>query len=121
MTFANSWKSSIKPRKQRNYRANAPLHIRGQFLRAGLSKDLKKKYKNSTLRIRKNDKVKILVGQFAGKEGKVERVNTKTGKIYITKIDVSKKDGSKALVPIQASNVIITELTLDDKKRKLKV
>ncbi|MFH1174681.1 MAG: 50S ribosomal protein L24 [archaeon] len=117
MAFATSWKASNRPRKQRNYRNNAPLHIRGSFLHAPLSKDLKKKYKKNAVRVRREDKVKIIKGTYAGKEGKIERINTKRGLLYLTKVDVQKKDGSKALVPLRPASVVITELYLDDKKR----
>ena len=68
----------------------------------------------------KGDKVKVLRGQHKGKEGKVERVGLKASKIYITGIDTAKKDGTKELVPINPTNIVITELTLNDKKRKEK-
>ena len=32
-----------------------------------------------------------------------------------------KKDGSKAFYPIYVSNLMITELNLDDKERKIKI
>jgi len=114
--FSNSWKSSTQPRKQRKYRYNAPAHIRGKFLISTLSKPLREKHKMRSLRVRKGDKVKILRGQYRGKEGKVDRVSVKDTKVYIENIDVQKKDGSKAFVPIDPSNVMITELT-DDKRR----
>ena len=38
------WKASTQPRKQRKYRWKAPLHVLGDFVRAHLSKDLRKKY-----------------------------------------------------------------------------
>ena len=119
--FSNSWKSSKKPRKQRKYRANAPLHIRGRFLNVNLSKDLRKKYGKRSIRVRKGDKVRIMRGSFKKKEGGIERVDTKKSRVYISKIESEKKEGSKALIPIQPSNLMILELNLDDKKRKEKL
>ena len=46
-TFSQSWKASKKPRKQRKYTIKAPLHIKGKFLHANLSKDLRKKYEKT--------------------------------------------------------------------------
>ena len=115
--FSNSWKSSILPRKQRKYAYNAPLHIRGKFVRSMLSKELRKKYEIKTLRTKKGDKVKILRGQFKGKTGKVDKVNIKRSKLYIENIEVLKKDGSKTIYPINPSNVVIIELDTEDKKR----
>ena len=117
-TFSKSWKSSKQPRKQRKYRHNAPLHILRKFIRSNLSKVLREKYEKRTFGVIKGDKVKIMRGQFKGKIGKVERINVKEEKIYIQGIEVIKRDGSKAFYPIHPSNLQITELKLEDKKRK---
>jgi large subunit ribosomal protein L24 len=115
--FSKTWKKSRQPRKQHKYRYNAPLHTKNKFLSAHLSKELRTKYKRRNTTLRKGDTVKIVVGQFKGKTGKIDRINTKKTKIYITGIDVVKKDGTKAFCPFNPSNLIITELNLDDKKR----
>ncbi|MFH1209574.1 MAG: 50S ribosomal protein L24 [archaeon] len=116
--FSISWKSSKQRRKQRKYRYNAPLHIKHKFLSSHLSKDLIKKYKKRSLPIRKGDKVKILRGQFRGKEGKVEKIITKKTKVYISGIESIRIDGTKRYYPIHASNLMIMELNLEDKRRK---
>ena len=46
-----------------------------------------------------------------------DRVDTSKSKVYITGIEFAKKDGSKALYPVHASNVAIEELAPADKKR----
>lgn len=116
--FSKSWKSSKQKRKQRKYIKNAPLNIKHKFLSAHLSKELRQKYKKRSICVRKNDKVKIVRGQFKGKEGKIEKVFTKKSKVYIDNIQITKIDGTKTHYPIHPSNLIITELSLDDKKRK---
>jgi len=116
--FSTKWKASKRPAKQRKYRYNAPLHIKHKFLSSHLTKELRAKYKRRSIPVIKGDKVKVLRGQFKGRENKVERVDVKQTKVYITGIDRSKKDGSKSIIPIHPSNIIITELKLDDKKRK---
>ena len=115
--FSKSWISSTQPRKQRKYRAQAPLHIKNKFMSSHLSKELKVKYNTRSVRLRVDDKIKILRGQFKGQLVKVERVNIKKNKIYLTGIELVKKDGTKVLYPINPSNVVIMELYLDDKKR----
>lgn len=119
--ISTTWKSSTQPRKQRKYRANAKLHTKTKFLSANLSKELRKKHNKRSVPLRKGDKVKILRGNFKGKEGKIEEIDHKTLKVYITKIEITKKDGSKARVPQNPSNLQITELDLSDKKRKTKL
>lgn len=116
--FSKSWKSSKKPSKQRKYRYNAPLHIKQKFMSVHLSKELREKYARRNFPIRKGDKVKVLRGQFKGRENKVEQVMLSKLKVYITGIDRSKKEGSKVKYPFEPSNLMITELNLEDKKRK---
>ena len=116
--FSKTWIKSKQPRKQRKYRYNAPLNIKSKFMGCHLSKELREKYKKRSITIRKGDSVKVLRGQFKGKTGKIDRVDIKKSKVYITGIEVAKKDGTKALYPIHPSNLIITELNLEDKKRK---
>jgi len=117
--FSKSWVSSKKPRKKRKYRANAPLNIKRKFLPSHLSKELRDKYKIRNIPVRKNDKVKIVRGQFKGKTGKIIKVITKKSKVYIENIQNTKNDGTKVYYPIDPSNLIIIEFDLTDKKRKI--
>lgn len=113
-----AWKGSKQPRKQRKYRFNAPLHIKGKFLTAKLVKDIRAKNGVSRLRVRTGDKVRVLRGQFKGREGKVDRVDVKESKLFINKVDFLKKDGAtRVQYPIDASNVVIVELDTTDKRR----
>jgi len=116
--FSKAWKGSKQRRKQRKYRYNAPLHLRGKFLNVHLSKELRKKTGKRAVRLRKGDKVTILRGNFKKKEGKVERVDMKKSKVYVSKIENERKEGTKVLVPLDPSNLMITELVSDDKARK---
>ncbi|RME77651.1 50S ribosomal protein L24 [Candidatus Woesearchaeota archaeon] len=114
--FSTKWKSSKQPRKQRKFRARAPLHIKQKFMGAHLSKELREKHNTRSLPVRSGDKVKVMIGQFKGKEGKVDRVSRIKGKIYVTGCELVKRDGSTVPYPIHPSNVMITELA-EDKKR----
>lgn len=116
--FSKSWVKSKNVRKQRNYRKNAPLHIKRKFVRSCLSKELRKKYGIKTIGLRKNDKVKIMRGQFRKKSGTISRIDLKKGKIYIEGIDQIKRDGTKAQYPLDASNLMVMELETGDKERK---
>lgn len=116
--FSKTWNRSKQPRKQRKYRYNAPLSTKSKFMGSHLSKELREKYNKRSIVIRKGDSVKVLRGQFKKKTGKVDRVDIKKTKVYINGIDITKKDGTKALYPINPSNIMITALNLDDKKRK---
>ena len=115
--FSSAWRKSKKAKKQRKYRYNAPLHIKQKLVRVHLSKELKKTHSKRNLGIRKGDKVKVVVGQFKGKTSKVERVDLKKCKVYLEGIEMAKKDGSKTKYAIHPSNLILTEINLDDKMR----
>lgn len=115
--WSKFWKSSKQPRKQRKYRYNAPLHIKRKFLSVHLSKDLIKKYHKRNIPVKKGDKVRVMVGQFKSKSGKVIGVKTKWGKVFVEGIENIRKDGTKSYYPIHASNLLLMDLNLEDKKR----
>ncbi|MBS3070717.1 50S ribosomal protein L24 [Candidatus Pacearchaeota archaeon] len=115
--FSKHWKESKQPRKQRKYLAKAPLHLRKKFVSVNLSKDLRKKYEKRNISVRKGDTVKIVRGKFKNKQGKVTEVKLKTATLNVEGIQVSKRDGSKANVKLQPSNLQIIELNLQDKER----
>lgn len=119
--FSTSWKSSKQPRKQRKYRAKAPLHIRKKFVSVNLSKELIKKHEKRNIPIRKGDKVKVQRGKYKGKIGKITMVDLKISKVMMEGIQVKKQDGSKVGVRLQPSNLQIIELNLEDKKRSQKL
>jgi large subunit ribosomal protein L24 len=116
--FSTKWKGSSQIRKKRKYLANAPLHIKKNFLRVLLSNELKKKYGKRNVQIRKGDKVRIRKGEFKKKEGKITNVFLKIGKVTIEGIQRKKRDGSKVDVKIYPSNLQIIEMNLEDKNRE---
>ena len=115
--FSKKWKSSTKPRKQVKYRKNAPHHIRHKLLSAHLNKDLKKKYGRRSFPLKKGDEVKVMIGKFKGKSGKIISLNTLKLKVQIDGLQRSKVDGTKVNVPFEPSNLLITSLDLEDRKR----
>lgn len=119
--FSREWIKSKQTRKQRKYRHNAPLHIISKFLHVHLSKELRKKYKKRAIRVRTGDTVKIVRGQFKKKTGKVVSVNMFSRKVNIDGIQQIRKDGTKSYYPLEPSNLMITILNLEDKKRKAKL
>ncbi|MFH1608122.1 MAG: 50S ribosomal protein L24 [archaeon] len=118
--FSTKWKASKQPRKQRKYRANAPLHIKKKFVSVNLSKELRKKHERRNIVVRKGDVVKIMKGKFKKKQGKVLIVNLKKFKVAVEGIQVKKRDGSQVNVLMQPSNLQIIELNLEDKRRMKK-
>ena len=82
-----------------------------------LAKPLREKYGRRNITARKGDTVKVMRGQFRGKTGKIDRVTIKATRVYIIGIDRTKKDGTKTTYPFHPSNLLLTELSLEDKKR----
>ncbi len=117
-TFSVQWKSSTQPRKQRKYRLNSPLHIKQTFMHAHLSKELHHKYGPRAIPLKTGDKVRVMRGSFAKKEGKVERVHLKRERVYVTGMERLKKDGSKLLVAFHPSQLLITEAVMDANRKK---
>lgn len=115
--FSKAWKSSKQKRKQRKYRYKAPLHIRHKLIAANLSKELRKRYDRRSLPLRKGDTVKVTRGSFKKKTGKIGAIDLYNLKVFIEGIQQSKRDGTKVNVPFEPSNLQITELDLEDKKR----
>ena len=116
--FSIAWRGSKKPRKQRKYRLNAPLHIKQKFIHSHLSKDLRKKFDKRSIGLRKGDKVKVLRGQFKKHEGKIEEIDLKKTRVFVSGVEVSKRDGAKKMLAIHPSNLVIIDINLDDKFRQ---
>jgi len=116
--WISKWRRSVQPRKQRKFRANAPLHVARKFMRVRLAKDLKQKYGKRNFSVRNGDSVKIMSGEYKGKLLKVGRVDIKHRLVYPENLFLTKKDGNKIQIGIQPSNLMIMSLNLDDKRRK---
>lgn len=116
--FSSHWKSSVRPGKQHKYRINAPLHIRHKLMSAHLSKELRKKYNRRSFPVRKEDKVKVMRGQFRGVIGEIELVNMKKLKVIVKGAEFKAKAGAAPRkYPLDASKLMIISLNLSDKSR----
>jgi large subunit ribosomal protein L24 len=114
---------SSKPKKQRFFRFNAPMHARQHFVHAHLDKALKAKLniKRRAVQISRGDTVKVVSGSKKGSTGKVTRVSLRTGRITIDTLMKKNAKGKEFNIPINASNVYITDLNLSDKVRAAKL
>lgn len=116
--FSSTWKSSKKPRKQRGYRLSAPLHTKHKFVQSHLSRELRKKHGKRSIGLRKGDKVKIMLGQFRKHEGKIEIIDLKKARVFVNGVELTKRDGTKRMLALHPSNLMVTELNLEDKLRQ---
>ncbi|AFK20258.1 50S ribosomal protein L24 [Haloferax mediterranei ATCC 33500] len=110
-----------QPRKQRTQTRDAPLHERQKQVRAPLSADLREEYGSRNVRVNAGDTVEVLRGDFAGEEGEVTEVDLTDAVIFVEDVTVAKADGEEVPRPLQASNVRVTELDLEDDVREARL
>src|SRR2546427_3210347 len=106
-----------KQSKQRKMFLNAPAHKRRRMLAARLSDDLTKNHKVRRLPVRTGDSVRVMRGDFAGLEGKVQRVDYSNGRIFVEGMSREKSAGVASQLPVHVTKVRITNLNLSDKWR----
>lgn len=114
---------SSKPRKQRHFRFNAPMHARQHFVHAHVDKELGAKLgmKRRAVQISRGDTVRVMSGSKKGTSGKVTRVDLRTGRVFIDSLMRKNARGKEHGVGISSSNVYITALNLTDKVRAAKL
>ena len=109
---------SRKPRTQRTQDRDAPLHRRHRAVRATLSDELREEYDRRNARVNAGDTVEVMRGDHAGETGEVLRVDLKEGHIHVEGVTVETAEGEEVARPIPTSNVRITDLALDDPRRR---
>jgi len=90
---------------------------RDKFLGTNLSENLREQHSKRSMRVIKGDTVRILRGEYAGIEGKVEKVNTEKSTLSIEGVQREKIRGGNVKVQVHASNVQIISLNTDDDYR----
>ncbi len=103
--------TSSKPRKQRKFRREAPLHLRKKFLNLHVPRQLRERLKIATRKVpaKKGMKVRVVKGKHKGKEGNITRISTKRTLIYIEGISHRTARGREKLVGIRPNNVVIID------------
>lgn len=111
-------RQSSKPGKQRKLLYNSPHHKLPRLMSAHLSPPLREKYDRRSFPVRVGDTVKVLRGEYRGVEGKVTGVDRRRHYVFVENVTTKKADGTTKPRPIHVSNVMITQLKLDDKFRQ---
>lgn len=106
-----------KPTKQRKRLYQGALHTKRKLIVAPIDKKLREQIGKKSIAVRKGDTVKILVGSHKGKSGKVEKVDYSKAKVYVKEIIYKTNKGVEKLFPLTASNLLITDVVLDDIRR----
>lgn len=102
---------SKQPRKQRKFRALAPMHLRRKFLHVHISKELRQKLGigcRSTL-VHKGDKVKLRSGEKKKHVGAVSAVDYSSCRIYVEGVVSKNAKGVEKPVALSPSSVEIVE------------
>lgn len=110
-----------QPHKQRQSAANASLHERHEQVKAPLSPELREEYDQRSVRVNAGDTVVVQRGDHAGDEGEVVTVDLKKAEIHVEEVTVEKSDGEEVPRPLDASNVQVTELDLEDPRREARL
>jgi large subunit ribosomal protein L24 len=86
-----------------------------------LSTELRERHGRRSARPRVGDTVRIVKGEYKDIEGKITSVDSHAGMVMVEGVTHEKTKGGTSPVPISSSNVIITNLALEDKLRKRKM
>lgn len=108
---------SEQPRKQRNRSQSASLHERQDQVRSTLSEDLREEYGQRHVRVNVGDTVEVMRGDGAGETGEVVDVDLRSESVRVEDVTVEKADGEEVPRPIDASNLRVTDLDLEDDVR----
>ncbi|USZ67594.1 50S ribosomal protein L24 [Halorussus salilacus] len=110
-----------QPRKQRNKTENASLHERHAQVTATLSDDLREEFDARSVRVNVGDTVEVMRGDFAGTEGEVIDVDLRDAVVRVEDVTVEKADGEEVPRPLDASNLRVTDLDLEDDRREARL
>jgi len=110
-----------QPRKQRKQTDDAPLHERHKQVRATLSDELRDEFDRRRARVNAGDTVEVMRGDHAGEEEEVVAVDLKDGVVNVEDVTVEKADGEEVPRPLDASNLRITDLDLEDDRREARL
>ncbi|MEF8772978.1 50S ribosomal protein L24 [Halodesulfurarchaeum sp.] len=112
---------SEQPSKQRIETERASLHERHRQVRATLSDDLREEYGKRSVTVNAGDTVEVLRGDYAGEEGEVLNVELKEAVVHVEEVTQETVEGEDVPRPLDASNLRITDLDLEDPVRQARL
>jgi large subunit ribosomal protein L24 len=95
--------------------------VKSKLLCSHLSKDLQNKYSKRSIRVTEGDTVRVMRGEYKGVTGKVTKVSTEKNGAAIEGIKKEKLKGGNIDVFIHTSNLLVTDLSTEDKWRQNKL
>lgn len=106
------------PKKQRKRRYNSPMHRRQKLVSSLLSSELREEFGRRNMPLRKGDEVKVMRGKFRGVESKVKSVDLNNLKVTLEDVKSEKVDGTETNPKLAASNLMIIDPKMQDRKRE---
>lgn len=103
--------------KSRKAHFTASSAARRKIMSSPLSKELREKYKVRSLPIHKDDTVLIVRGSHKGREGRVTQVYRMKYAVWVDKVSREKGNGQSVPVDLAASNLVITDVKLDEHRK----
>ena len=110
-----------QPHKQRNRQERASLHEKQKQVRAPLASELREEYGQRSVRVNAGDTVAVQRGDFAGESAEVVDVDLRAAEIEIEDVTVETADGEEVPRSLDASNVQVTDLDLEDDRREARL
>ncbi|PSP56496.1 50S ribosomal protein L24 [Halobacteriales archaeon QH_7_66_36] len=110
-----------QPDKQRSRQRRAPLHEKQRQVRAHLSESLREEYGKRSVRVNEGDTVEVTRGDFAGEEADVVNVDLRDAVVHVEDVTLETADGEEVPRPLDASNLVVTDLDLEDEKREARL
>ena len=97
------------------------MHEKQKQVRSPLSPELREEYGQRSVRVNAGDTVEVQRGDFAGESGEVLEVDLRAAEIHVEDVTVETADGEEVPRPLEASNVQVTELDLEDDRREARL
>jgi len=110
-----------QPEKQRSRQRRAPLHEKQKQVRAHLSEELREEYGQRSVRVNAGDTVEVQRGDYAGEEAEVVNVDLRSTDIHVEDVTQETADGEEVPRPLDASNLVVTDLDLEDDRRETRL
>ena len=110
-----------QPHRQRNRQERAPLHEKQKQVRAHLSEELREEYGQRSVRVNAGDTVEVQRGDYAGEEAEVVNVDLRSTDIHVEDVTQETADGEEVPRPLDASNLVVTDLDLEDDRRETRL
>ncbi|MDE1835728.1 MAG: 50S ribosomal protein L24 [Euryarchaeota archaeon] len=110
--------TSYHPRAQRKALYRAPHHLRRKRLALPLSRELRSRYGRRRIPVRKGDTVRVLAGNYIGREERVAKVDYRHYAVVLDNVTLQKADKKLKQLPLPIGHLMITKLNLADPWRR---